>query len=151
MALRQCSKCLNYKDIKSFGWRPEGYQVKSWCYECQEKASALWREKNEDRVKKNKRTQYLKRRDLKNRQVSKQCEVCGLEFVPEAQEGSKHPAAPHWDHNHGTEKFRGWLCHNHNAMLGHAGDNPDILELGAKYLRERGFTPAQKLLDKLQS
>jgi hypothetical protein len=151
MALRQCSKCQLYKDAQEFGWRPEGQHVKSWCYACQEASSKNWREKNEERVKRNKRAQYLKRRDLKHRTVTAQCEICGLWFVPEAQEGSKHPASPHWDHDHGSEKFRGWLCHNHNAMLGHAGDNPEILELGAKYLREHGCTPTQKVLAKLQT
>jgi hypothetical protein len=38
------------------------------------------------------------------------------------------------DHDHKTEKFRGWICDNCNKMLGMAGDNPNILAAGIKYL-----------------
>lgn len=39
------------------------------------------------------------------------------------------------DHDHSTGKFRGLLCHNHNAMLGHAHDNVEELRDGVEYLQ----------------
>ena len=40
------------------------------------------------------------------------------------------------DHDHATGKVRGLLCHNCNAMLGFAGDNPQILTNAIEYLKE---------------
>lgn len=39
------------------------------------------------------------------------------------------------DHCHATNKFRGWLCHSCNLILGHANDDPNLLEKLAVYLR----------------
>ncbi len=44
------------------------------------------------------------------------------------------------DHNHITKEVRGLLCTNCNRMIGHAGDNLEILEAAAAYLRR--FVPA---------
>jgi hypothetical protein len=40
-----------------------------------------------------------------------------------------------WDHCHDCGEHRGWLCGNCNAALGFAGDNPDVLERMAAYVR----------------
>jgi Recombination endonuclease VII len=39
------------------------------------------------------------------------------------------------DHNHATKRVRDLLCNGCNSMLGHSGDDPDILMEGAHYLR----------------
>lgn len=39
-----------------------------------------------------------------------------------------------FDHSHTTQKFRGWLCHHCNLVLGHAKDNPYLLRDLADYL-----------------
>src|ERR1700694_378526 len=61
------------------------------------------------------------------------CAICGLP----PQIGSRGREYLTVDHDHVTGKIRGLLCIAHNTMLGHAQDNPILLELGAKYLRER--------------
>jgi hypothetical protein len=57
------------------------------------------------------------------------CEVCG--------------AAPsgrtlHWDHDHKSGAFRGWLCHHCNGVLGWAKDSPVTLRALAAYLEAGG-------------
>ena len=39
------------------------------------------------------------------------------------------------DHDHNDGKVRGLLCHNCNIMLGHAKDNPNILNNAIEYLK----------------
>lgn len=135
----QCTKCQEHKDESQFGDRIEKENGKrSECYECVEARSLKWRNKNPEQVKKNKRIQYLRRRDIQTRNVSPDCDICRQPFDLTVQIGSKLPNSPHWDHNHKTEGFRGWLCHNCNSLLGHAGDNVEILERAIDYLRVRG-------------
>lgn len=52
----------------------------------------------------------------------------------------------HYDHQHGTDRFRGWLCNKCNQALGLAGDNPALLRRMADYLVERGFTVTRSVL-----
>jgi hypothetical protein len=51
------------------------------------------------------------------------CKVCGM------------PGKLHVDHDHETGAVRGLLCGGCNHALGHAGDNPNVLEALANYLR----------------
>ena len=44
-----------------------------------------------------------------------------------------------WDHDHNTEKFRGWLCHQCNQGIGFLGDNISGLENAIRYLKECEF------------
>jgi hypothetical protein len=68
------------------------------------------------------------RRKIAPRPEPEQCEVCGT-FGKEFKKGL------HLDHDHNTNKFRGWLCHRCNCALGMVKDNPETLEALAKYLR----------------
>lgn len=55
------------------------------------------------------------------------CEVCGS-FVGKGKTGI------HYDHNHITGEFRGWLCSGCNLALGMVKDNPKTLIALAEYL-----------------
>ncbi len=56
------------------------------------------------------------------------CAICG-------SPDSKHKNAKFCvDHDHETGLIRGLLCKTCNWMLGHSGDNPDVLRKGADYL-----------------
>ena len=53
------------------------------------------------------------------------CNCCG-----------KKTESPHLDHDHKTNKFRGWLCRVCNTGLGSFDDNIEGLEMAIKYLRK---------------
>ncbi len=44
----------------------------------------------------------------------------------------------HLDHDHTTQKFRGWLCNRCNLGLGHLGDTIASVEKALDYLRRNG-------------
>lgn len=67
------------------------------------------------------------------------CEVCGNE--------NKDHHVMSFDHNHATNEFRGWLCRGCNRALGNAGDNPNILNLLARYLEVHGSAPTREYSD----
>ena len=48
--------------------------------------------------------------------------------------GGKKTGAWCCDHDHVTEKFRGWLCHDCNKGLGFLGDDKSRLQRGIDYL-----------------
>lgn len=43
------------------------------------------------------------------------------------------------DHNHETGEVRGILCKTCNRALGLLGDNPETLQRGVEYLKEKGY------------
>jgi hypothetical protein len=42
----------------------------------------------------------------------------------------------YWDHCHKTGKFRGWICHRCNTILGKVDDNAEMLRKMADYLEQ---------------
>jgi hypothetical protein len=55
------------------------------------------------------------------------CEICGaLDRFP-----------LQFDHDHHTERFRGFLCGHCNRLLGHAQDDVTILAAAIAYLQRR--------------
>ena len=59
------------------------------------------------------------------RKKPKRCEVCNIVDII------------HFDHDHKTNKFRGWVCGNCNRALGCAKDSPSILRKLADYLEKQ--------------
>ena len=87
----------------------------------------------------------LWRRDKKLKLAGRdavRCDACGCKF----SEVLKSAASKHWDHDHTTGLFRGWLCANCNKALGLVGENPAILDALAKYLRCTSFTPSRPVI-----
>lgn len=66
---------------------------------------------------------------LAGRPRPRKCEVCG-------SPNQNKNAALHFDHDHSTGKFRGWLCSHCNTILGKVHDNPALLRKLAKYLED---------------
>ena len=44
----------------------------------------------------------------------------------------------HWDHDHVTGKFRGWLCNRCNTVLGRVRDSIELLQGMQEYLKKHG-------------
>ena len=63
------------------------------------------------------------------------CEICKIATVGNAKHANLFV-----DHCHESEVVRGLLCHNCNAMIGHAKDIPSVLRAAAAYL-ERASRP----------
>lgn len=59
------------------------------------------------------------------RPKSSACECCGREGKLE------------YDHDHTTDAFRGWLCHNCNCALGMVNDDISLLQMLIEYVRRR--------------
>lgn len=64
----------------------------------------------------------LKKKNPNVPKKPKYCEICG---------STKKIS---FDHDHDTDKFRGWICHNCNVVIGFANNDIDILKKIIKYL-----------------
>lgn len=72
---------------------------------------------------------YHARRAYARRFKPERCDVCKM-HTKDNRRGL------HYDHDHKTGKFRGWLCAGCNVAIGFAKDNPKTLIALAKYLIE---------------
>jgi len=66
--------------------------------------------------------------ELAGRPCPSKCEVCNR---PPSGRGRLH-----WDHDHRTGGFRGWLCYRCNIALGFCEDNVEILRKLIAYLEK---------------
>ena len=64
------------------------------------------------------------------------CEICGCELEVRLGRGQNKDSLA-LDHDHATGRFRGFLCHACNMMLGSGRDDPEILRQAAEYLETR--------------
>lgn len=63
------------------------------------------------------------------------CAICGRkEFVKDRTGRVRENLSV--DHDHGTNRIRGLLCHHCNAALGHVSDDPSLLVRMVNYLEE---------------
>ena len=117
MPTKICSKCLAEKPLVEFYRRrrsPDGKQP--ICSVCE--------------AAKRRRDNGLKQVREAGRPRPKVCEVC--------ERPSRDGNILHFDHDHATGGFRGWLCDNCNRALGLAGDSPVLLRRLADYLEHSG-------------
>ena len=110
--MKHCKKCGITKEDTEFRTRGEGKNYRkllySHCKECEKKINAHLRELHKHAPPK-----------------SKSCNMCG-----------KETSRLMLDHDHQTDKFRGWLCDNCNRGLSHLGDNLEGIRRAEKYLME---------------
>ena len=94
------------------------------------KAWAAAKRKARPDVERGYRRRYLERLSLRRagRPRPEVCDVCD-------KPGTGKYKNIHFDHDHQTGMFRGWLCHNCNVALGFANDDPEILLKLVEYLK----------------
>lgn len=63
------------------------------------------------------------------------CPICSRNEEELKGRGGKNRSAWCCDHNHTTNKFRGWLCHDCNRGLGFLGDSITKCIKAAEYLK----------------
>lgn len=76
-------------------------------------------------AERNRRYHLRTRERLAGRPKPEVCECCG-------SKGKSKTI--HWDHDHKTGEFRGWICNGCNASLGHLKDSIDRIRKLEKYL-----------------
>jgi hypothetical protein len=114
---KPCSKCLIVKTLDAYMPQKKGalgrYPV---CNECRRAASKEYTRKH--------------REDKAGRPRPDRCDCCG----------EPHTArrAMHWDHDHSTNRFRGWLCHWCNTALGNVKDSIVQLNQLVAYIQRGG-------------
>jgi hypothetical protein len=81
------------------------------------------RQKRNDSAKEYKRKKLVA---LAGRERPTICEVCNMESEKTL----------HFDHNHETGEFRGWICGPCNRAIGIVKENPDTLRALADYLEQ---------------
>ena len=64
------------------------------------------------------------------------CPICNKNEESSAGAGNSKNGAWVVDHDHHTEKFRGWLCHRCNRALGCFEDDIERIERAITYLRK---------------
>lgn len=132
---RECSRCGVFKAWDHFHRRHDsstGHQ--SACKSCIKKKSQ--REKKQGRI----RNAELQRKyglslgEYRKMLVAQngQCAICGA--TETAVRGNGTELSLSVDHNHDTGEVRGLLCQRCNALLGFAGDDPDVLRRAIGYL-----------------
>ena len=108
---------------KHWNWKGGITNDKEHKYRMSEK----WRKEHPERIKYlRNRSETRKKEKLAGRKKPTNCEVCGSEKIIE------------FDHNHKTNKFRGWLCHKCNMVIGIVNDDTKILQLLVKYIEAEG-------------
>jgi len=109
-----CKDCKEEKIITEFRtayWSKEGDRIYcNQCSACHRKSMSL--------------LYALKK--LNPKPKDGKCEACG-----------DTPDVLHLDHDHTTDKFRGWVCEGCNHSMGKSNDDPEKLIKQAEYLRER--------------
>lgn len=134
--IRKCSVCKQELSIKLFS----SYDKR--CKPCKRIVNRKYYSKNRERLLeklrnvdpsikalRNKRTRncILKKQEIRaGRSKTSICEVCG------------NGGRIHWDHDHKTGKFRGWLCTQCNTSIGMVKDRIDILHKLIAYLVKNG-------------
>lgn len=124
---RTCKYCLQLYTRKNHYNDPNHEKQPKYCsIKCAAKdRGQVRRGENHWNWKGGKDTRYLK--TIAPRPRPEKCEVCG-------KLGKKRNGIC-LDHDHKTNKFRGWLCSNCNTILGLSQEDPKVLQSLINYVK----------------
>ena len=126
METKICAKCGKSSDEVEFGMRANSYGKMYLWHRCKECHSAIERGRlNAARKKWGKGSNKI--RDNKP-PIGTPCDCCGRPMTHSGKD------AMHFDHDHKTEEFRGWLCKQCNVGIGHLGDDLEGVLKAVRYL-----------------
>ena len=117
---KTCNKCGKNKPLSDFGWHSGAGYRRPECKNCNNKLS-------KDRANLRKSSPKIPKNHI--------CPICNKkEDVLEGRGGKKCPAFV-LDHDHMTNKFRGYLCQSCNRALG-TFNTIELLKSAAEYLKK---------------
>ena len=110
---KPCTRCGLDKSLDQYDLLEKGALGRNpRCRDCRKETAKLQTKNN--------------RETLAGRPRPGHCECCG--------EPNRRLRALHYDHCHATNAFRGWICHDCNAALGHVFDSIPRLQKLISYL-----------------
>lgn len=147
LSSKKCSCCGEVKPTTEF--TRLNNHGKKWgfqpcCKECHNKKIKKYRKDNQEKYKRLKRNQELKKKYgltiedaeiiLKNQNYK--CAICGKELILFGDIENRKKGIANVDHNHATGEIRGLLCDKCNRGLGCFDDNTDYLLSAISYLKK---------------
>ena len=117
--MKICNSCENEKPIDQFELTGYGY-VRNTCSRCRQ------RKKKPRRLSRIYKMSYQDLLIIKEDQDYK-CAICNVH-----EENVNRGLVI--DHNHDTDRVRGWLCHNCNRAIGMLKDDAFVLRRAVAYL-----------------
>lgn len=119
--LKRCNKCGVKKPVTDFTKSNGANYPRSYCKKCENELK-----KSRERIRKE---QELPKADHK-------CPICLRTGDQVSGIGGKKLGPWCCDHNHKTNKFRGWLCHDCNRALGGFKENIESMIRAMEWLKK---------------
>jgi hypothetical protein len=119
--MKICAKCQVEKPFTKFCKASGGNYLRSECRDCEKELNRIRNiiKKSAPAVPENYR-----------------CPICKRSEQEVKGRGGKKSGTWCCDHDHITNKFRGWLCHQCNRALGGMNDDIDRLQSAIDYLKQ---------------
>ena len=144
---RTCTKCKVEKTTTEFRKRKGKAGFKSWCNHCEnEYNKRYYYTLSKDKINSYARSQYRKDPEKARRRrqasryrltintfedlvdsVGEACNICGIPLCPSGRNLSL-------DHNHETNRIRGFLCLNCNQGIGKFKEDSKLLQKAIEYI-----------------
>lgn len=117
---KRCSKCQKDLPVYNFGTASGGSYIRSECRSCAAKLRI-----SREKIKKT----------APKVPADYTCPICLRTEDQVKDRGGKNNVAWVCDHDHNTEDFRGWLCHDCNRGLGNFADDTERMQRAINYLK----------------
>lgn len=120
MSNKKCNKCKQDLPICEFSKHSASNYLRPECKKCNNILSKQRKEL---------------RKQHGNPPENYKCPICQRDEQQISSGGGNKSTRWVLDHNHDTNKFRGWLCHNCNMGIGAFKDDRNILQRAIEYLQ----------------